>query len=110
MVSAVGGPRRSPADYQQEDFPAYPWTQPREDGEARMADDLSEGAEAYRKRWSEGEDPLAKAVQSVGDFFSDAGGAVWDGVRGLFRRGEGGAGGDDAADDDDAPGDDEAGR
>lgn len=81
-----------------------------EDGEARMADDLSEGAEAYRKRWSEGEDPLAKAVQSVGDFFSDAGGAVWDGVRGLFRRGEGGAGGDDAADDDDAPGDDEAGR
>lgn len=67
-----------------------------EDGVAGVYDDVAGGAEAYRRRWSEGEDPVAKALQGLGEMLGEAGSSVWDQVRDFFKReGKGGSEGSD---------------
>ena len=51
-----------------------------------LRDQFAAGADAYKSRLNEAEDPLLKLLNELGSSVSEAGAAVWDQVRGVFNR------------------------
>ena len=52
----------------------------------RIIDEWSAGANAYKQRKAESEDPLMNFLRDFGSSVGEAGSSVWDSVRGAFKK------------------------
>jgi Zn-dependent protease with chaperone function len=52
----------------------------------RIIDEWSAGANAYKQRMAESEDPLMNFLRDFGSSVGEAGSSVWDSVRGAFKK------------------------
>ena len=52
----------------------------------RLIDEWSAGANAYKQRMAESEDPLMNFLRDFGSSVGEAGSSVWDSVRGAFKK------------------------
>ena len=59
-----------------------------EDPDAKVYDEISDGAKHYRNSLAKAEDPLTAFMTDLGQTVGDAGSAMWDQLRDLFNRGE----------------------